>query len=125
MLCGIGLFALSHQFDPPLTWRNPPIYPGAKQVKVRETDEQGFEFGVQIKRVVSFETTDGAMAVLSFYRKALLSDGWRLDDNTGPTELRFFRFVGTRVPQMYTLQVLPKQPGSPSVELRLGFDPGR
>ncbi len=73
-LCGLGIIALSHRFDPPTIWRNPPVYPGAQDVATQDWGEPGRPqagvWNTYMIKVISFTTMDKREQVQAFYENA-------------------------------------------------------
>src|SRR4051794_34140739 len=67
---------------------NPPIYPGAQNIK-RERPLN--EFGPRI----TFETTDTLSTVNDYYRNLLLKEGWTPSSVQAPNNLYFSQYDGT------------------------------
>ncbi len=77
--CAVGVYAFMHRFDPPGTWENPPIYPGAINIAVYDYGERGkFTVGPNflLRKSVSFSVTDPPEKVWAFYKGELSRDRW-------------------------------------------------
>jgi hypothetical protein len=66
----------------PASTKNPPIYPGAEDVRSRE--ERQFP-GTRIQ-IVTFQTSDEPDTVITFYKDALAKDGWTVGPASQPVE---------------------------------------
>jgi hypothetical protein len=85
ILGGYRLFRLQAlaATPPPPSIVNPPIYPGAQQVKV---EPRPSEFGPRI----TFETSDNIAQVLEYYNSLLSGEGWTPDGTSeSPNSLVF------------------------------------
>jgi hypothetical protein len=114
---------------PPITWRNPPLYPSAKNVVAQDTNLRGRSIFETIKKVVTFETETTVEEVLAYYDQSLRIAGWQEGYGQGLNTVRFVTHKGALLlpGPMYTFQASATRPnsGSTKVELRLGYEPGR
>lgn len=135
--CAVGIYLFLHRFDPPGSWDNPPIYPGAQNVKIEKYEGFGkptSRIPYRLRMAVEFSTMDGPDKVRNFYVDRLLRDGWWIDDNReiptpGPQSealiLNWFA-RSARSPTDYYVDVIttPNDAGGTDVQLQLLSFPG-
>lgn len=92
LLCGGGVFLLIHSHDPPVAWRNPPLYAGAQQVNVQDFGEQGrpqLNSGTPLFliKIITFTVADRPEQVRAYYDSVYSGGGWRdLNVTLGTTD---------------------------------------
>lgn len=136
--CAIGVYAFLHRFDPPGSWENPPLYPGAENVTVQDyadsykpTGETNF----LLRRSVSFSVSDPPNKVWVFYKNALSQDRWEVSTWSRsvpipelPDDMLSVEWFSSaaRSPSIYFIDVIIDfvAPGSTNVEIRSLIYPG-
>jgi len=108
--------------NPPQNWGNPPIYPNAQNVRIEDVDMQGEDWGERIKKTITFETNDNHSDVLAFYAQSFGSEWQPSFRDIKENSIKYITFRGSRAPEMFTFEVSVNEP---TVEIKLGYDPGR
>jgi hypothetical protein len=97
---------------PKARYPQPPIYPGAQQVRMVEDQEFHQE------RITTFQTTDPPQAVLTFYKNALLNQGWEMDEDCANCVVFKYWNGHDNPPFTFTVFILSVQDGYTQVKLR-------
>src|SRR3954466_6782916 len=78
VLCVAGVSIFFFVSGPPGNWRDPPIYPGAKQLDIQDFGSMGQRVpdvaGVFLMRVTTFHVADPPEKVREFYSRAYSGD---------------------------------------------------
>jgi hypothetical protein len=136
--CAIGVYAFMHRFDPPRSWENPPLYPGAENVTVQ--DYAGLykstgEINFLLRKSVNFSVSDPPNKVLAFYKNTLSQERWEISTwNRSvaipelPDDMLSVEWFSSakRSPSGYFIDVVIDfvAPGSTNVEIRSLIYPG-
>jgi hypothetical protein len=135
VLCIVALVLLQYIGSiPPGTWANPPLYPGAQQVRVQDLGPNGIYeptyYGVFTMKVITYTVADTPEKVRSFYTDALEHDRWQLETlgpaAQSPSQLAFMWTTGGRVPSEYFVMVstMARPQGGTEVALKITRYPG-
>ena len=118
MLCILVACTVHGSATPPPSTQNPPLYPDARQVQVRN---DGIIGNIPI-RVISFQATADPEDVLAFYKEALPKEQWLLRDTEDANKMHFSWNEGC---PLYGLDITVKSQGDVEtyVELRLVGEP--
>jgi len=137
-LCGLLLWALVHRYDPPNSWRNPPLYPAAQHVSVQDFGERGKRDperdNIYVMKLVGFSVADKAEDVQAFYIDARTRKGpwelatglWRARTLLTADRLTLTWTDSARSPSVYYIDVIttPSASGGTEVEVEISMFPG-
>jgi hypothetical protein len=125
LFCGVTAYAVIHLNDPPGSWRDPPIYPGAQAVTRDDTPDKGrgcpFEC---VYTRVSFTTSDGTEPVLAFYDSVFRRDGATPEPYaTAPVEPSGVGYFWLKGKEVYVIRIFVDAlaAGEMHIELRLDY----
>ena len=136
VLCAGGVFLLIHRYDPPSTWRNPPLYAGAQNVQVQDFGERGrpqLDSGTPLFliKTITFTVADPPDKVLTYYRGIYNGSGWRdgIMGRTMSDQSRLSLVWSNRLQRSssdYLLDVAatPSVPGGSDVRIEVSMIPG-
>lgn len=137
--CAFVIFALIRSHDPPDVWQNPPIYPGAQDLRSQDLGEYGtmdpdppvadFLF---TKRVITYTVADTPDKVDDFYSLALRTarmkpvDPQWIVSTERPRDLIYEWVSPGKNPTIFFLDVTTTTNGDMTlVEVRTSLSPGR
>jgi hypothetical protein len=95
--------------------RNPPLYPGAQQIK-----EESHEIGLpDPERWIRFYANDPPSEVLAFYVATLRKAGWEPSPVTAPAGTLYFSWSNGAKNPVYSLTVTVKMHNTDQTEVQL------
>ncbi len=128
---GLAILVLFQNNAAPTVWRNPPLYPGAQDVRVTNFGEQGvresdggYGEAVFIMKIITYTVTAPQADVISFYRSAFSAGSMAPSDwgrrFPGAKDLNYSWTTHVRTPSDYFLDLITRAVDSSHLEVEIG-----
>jgi hypothetical protein len=126
-LCAVGFWYLLHRYDPPASWRNPPLYSDAQEVRIQEFGKWGQrvpdDFNMYVVKVITYTVEATPDEVKEYYSSKLPWSGWESKnwarDLNDLDELIFEWSNGARSPSIYFIDIVTRRLDDKNTEVEV------
>jgi hypothetical protein len=103
LLLALTACSTSGAGTPPPSTQNPPLLPGAQQVKVQNTG-----YGRGPVQLITYETDDKPEAIRSFYVDVLIGEGWNFNSGFSTSDALYFGWHESPWDSTYEMTIMLK-----------------